>query len=43
MRESIDALYWAVAGAMLGFGMIGLMSIGAPFLLLGLIMAALGV
>lgn len=29
-------LYWALAGALMGFGYIGILSIGFPFLLLGL-------
>lgn len=29
-------LYWALAGALMGFGVIGILSIGFPFLLLGL-------
>ena len=29
-------LYWALAGALMGFGYIAILSIGSPFLLLGL-------
>lgn len=29
-------LYWLLTGALIGFGMIGILSIGFPFLLLGL-------
>jgi hypothetical protein len=29
-------LYWALAGSLMGFGFIGILSIGSPFLLLGL-------
>ena len=35
-------LYWAATGAVMGFGLIGLMTIGFPFLVLGLAMAVVG-
>ncbi len=34
--------YWAAAGALAGFGLIGLMTIGAPFLLVGVVLALVG-
>jgi hypothetical protein len=43
MRNRTGLLYWVVTGAVTGFGLIGLMSIGLPFLILGLIMAVVGV
>ena len=42
MRELSSAAYWAVAGALICFGGFGLMSIGLPFLLIGCLMAVLG-
>lgn len=36
-------LYWIAAGAMMGFGLIGLLTIGFPFLIIGLIMTVVGV
>jgi hypothetical protein len=42
MRRKASVLYWAVAGALTGFGLIGLMTIGAPFLIVGTIMALIG-
>ena len=35
--------YWMVAGALIGFGVIGILSIGLPFLLIGLGMVIYGV
>ena len=35
-------LYWGVTGALFGFGLIGMLTIGLPFLLLGAIMLAYG-
>ncbi len=35
--------YWMVAGALAGFGVIGILSIGLPFLLIGLGMVIYGV
>ncbi len=42
MRELSSAAYWAVTGALMTFGFFGLMSIGLPFLLIGWVMAVLG-
>lgn len=41
MREKVAPFYWA-AGALAGFGLIGLMTIGAPFLLAGVVLALVG-
>jgi len=35
--------YWIVAGALIGFGVIGILSIGLPFLLIGLGMVVYGI
>lgn len=35
------AAYWAVAGFLIGFGLLGMFSIGLPFLLLGIMLIAL--
>lgn len=43
MRELGSAVYWAVTGALISFGFLGLMSIGLPFLLVGLVMFVYGV
>ncbi|CAN5865784.1 hypothetical protein BH23ACT11_BH23ACT11_11670 [soil metagenome] len=42
MRNWMKVLYWAVAGSFVGVGLIGILSIGYPFLILGLIMIAFG-
>lgn len=42
MRELASAVYWTVTGALIAFGFLGLMSIGLPFLLVGLVMAVFG-
>ena len=34
--------YWLLTGALIGFGMIGILSIGAPVLLLGVILLVIG-
>jgi hypothetical protein len=39
----VNAFYWVTSGAMTGFGLIGLMTIGFPFLVVGLAMAVVGV
>jgi hypothetical protein len=39
MDTMLRVLYWFVAGGLIGFGVIGILSIGAPFILLGLILA----
>jgi hypothetical protein len=36
MRERAGVLCWAVGGSLAGFGLIGILSIGFPFLLAGL-------
>lgn len=38
MRERVGTFCWAVGGCLAGFGLIGLLSIGLPFLLAGLAM-----
>jgi hypothetical protein len=38
----LRALYWFVAGALIGFGVIAILSIGALFLLAGLILVIIG-
>jgi len=44
VREKVGALYWAVTGAtMMGLGLVGLMSIGGPFLIAGTVIVAFGV
>jgi len=35
-------LYWLLTGALLGFGFIGVLSIGLPFILLGIILTIFG-
>jgi hypothetical protein len=42
MRGLAGAVYWAVTGGLIAFGFLGLMSIGLPFLLVGLMMAVFG-
>ncbi|MDP8900006.1 MAG: hypothetical protein M3N33_02425 [Actinomycetota bacterium] len=42
MREKVAPFYWAAAGALSGFGLIGLMTIGGPFLLAGVVLALVG-
>lgn len=42
MRNRTSLLYWIAAGAMMGFGFIGLMTIGLPFLVVGAVMAVVG-
>ena len=42
MREMVAPFYWAAAGALAGFGLIGLMTIGGPFLLAGAVLALAG-
>ena len=43
MRDWMKVLYWAIAGGFAGFGLIGILSIGYLFLLIGVIMSVLGV
>jgi len=42
MRGKVALLYWASAGALAGFGLIGLMTIGGPFLIAGVLLAVVG-
>lgn len=42
MRDWVKLLYWAIAGGFVGFGLIGILSIGYPFLVIGVIMVVLG-
>lgn len=42
MKNWMEALYWAIAGGSVGFGLIGIFSIGYPFLVIGVIMVFLG-
>lgn len=35
-------LYWLLAGALIGFGVIAILSIGSPFILLGMILVIFG-
>ncbi len=42
MRAKADVLYWGVAGALAGFGLVGLMTVGLPFLLTGVAMVLIG-
>ena len=42
MRGKVAPFYWAAAGALAGFGLIGLMTIGGPFLLPGAVLALAG-
>ena len=41
--NSLCAVYWFVAGGLIGFGVIGIASIGWPLILLGLILVVVGV
>jgi hypothetical protein len=43
MRGSPGFLYWLVAGAVVGFGLIGIMTIGYPFLIVGMVLCVVGV
>ncbi len=43
MRNRAGALYWVATGAVMGFGLIGLMTMGFPFVVVGLVMALVGV
>jgi hypothetical protein len=42
VREKVAPFYWAAAGTLAGFGLIGAMTIGAPFLLAGAFLALVG-
>ena len=43
MRDRSGFFYWLVTGAVVGFGLIGLMTIGFPFLIVGMVLCAVGV
>ena len=43
MPDRTGFFYWLVAGAVVGFGLIGLMTIGFPFLIIGMILCVVGV
>ena len=43
MRGSTGFLYWLAAGAVVGFGLIGIMTIGYLFLIAGMILCVVGV
>ena len=43
MRTLLSVIYWFVAGALIGFGVIALLSIGWATILLGLILVVIGV
>lgn len=38
----LRTVYWFVVGGLIGFGVIGVLGIGAPFLLLGVILLVIG-
>jgi hypothetical protein len=40
--ELASAIYWVLTGAIIGFGFLGIMTIGLPSLLIGSIMAVFG-
>lgn len=42
MRRTLGALYWAISGALFGFGLVAMFTIGAPFVLAGMLMAFIG-
>lgn len=42
MREWTSAIFWVVTGGVIAFGGLALMSIGLPFLVVGLVMAVFG-
>ena len=42
MKNWMKVLYWAIAGGFVGFGLIGILTIGYPFLVVGVIMTVLG-
>ena len=43
MRDRTGFFYWLVAGAVVGFGLIGIMTIGFPFLIIGMVLCVVGV
>ena len=42
MRDRAGLFYWLLAGAVVGFGLIGLMTVGLPFLIVGMILCVVG-
>ena len=42
MRGRTGALYWIATGAVIGFGVIGLMTVGFPFVVVGLVLVLVG-
>lgn len=42
MREWTSAIFWVVTGGVIAFGGLALLSIGLPFLVVGLVMAVFG-
>ncbi len=42
MCEWSYALYWLVVGALMNFGFIGMLGVGLPFLVVGMLMSAFG-
>ena len=42
MQNRAGVLYWVATGAVAGFGLIGLMTIGLPFVVVGLLMTIVG-
>lgn len=42
MFSNRPTLYWLLTGAVFGFGIIGILSIGLPFLVLGLVLVIVG-
>jgi hypothetical protein len=43
MRDRTGFFYWLVAGAVVGFGLIGIMTIGFPFLIIGMVLCVVGI
>lgn len=42
MRDRTGFFYWLVAGAVVGFGLIGILTIGFPFLIIGMVLCVVG-
>jgi hypothetical protein len=44
MRAGMGAkVYWGLVGALIGFGVLSLLSIGLPFVLVGMVLAVVGI
>lgn len=43
MNSVLRAMYWFITGGVIGFGVIAILSIGAPFLVAGLLLVVIGV